>query len=152
MPSDACLFVYLIFLPSIRMLVKHKKKSDWRDHLNSARVGAGYFLSQQGRLIFTPEGYIEFRALRREDSEKLLQEWDRWIRDLRNCPFEHVKIAAGLAPSMRRKDLEAYYREQVVTESEITSLENSSKKLADAEQELISLAQQRRGIVTRDPL
>lgn len=43
--------------------------------MNSARAGAGYFLSQQGRLSFTPEDYIEFRALKREDSNKLLQEW-----------------------------------------------------------------------------
>lgn len=100
--------------------------------MNSERVGVGYFLSQR-RLYRN-------LALRCEDSNKLLQEWHRWIWDLQNCPYEHVKIAAGLAPSTCHKNLNTYYQDQVVTESEITSFENSSKKLVDSEKELISLA------------
>ncbi|KAF9904570.1 hypothetical protein BX616_001247 [Lobosporangium transversale] len=117
---------------------------DWRNGFNQARVGAGYFLSQQGRLKFTPEGYIGFRALRRQDSTKLLQEWDRWIRDLRCSPFEHVKKAANLASAMCIKHLDDYYRDRVISESEIISLENASEKLADSEQELILLSRERR--------
>ncbi|KAF9343438.1 hypothetical protein BGX26_005715, partial [Mortierella sp. AD094] len=45
---------------------------------------------------------------------------------------------------MCSEHLDAYYRDRVVAESEITTLENSSKKLADSEQELIFLAQKRR--------
>ncbi|GJJ67730.1 hypothetical protein EMPS_00076 [Entomortierella parvispora] len=126
------------------MLRKHTKKRDWRDSVNSARSGAGYFLGLRGDLNFSPNGYIEFRDLRREECEKLLQEWDGWMRTLRNSPYAHVKIAANIAPSMSRKDLYAYYRERILLESETTSLENSSKKIADAEQELILLAQKRR--------
>jgi len=122
-----------------------KQKSDWRDNFNSARIGAGYFLSQQGQLTFTPEGYIGFRAVKREDSRQLIQEWNRWIRDLRSSPYLHVRIAASAAPSLCSEHLDGYYRDRVVAESEITSLENSSKKLADSEQELIYLTQKRRG-------
>ncbi|KAF9907757.1 hypothetical protein EC991_010627 [Linnemannia zychae] len=118
--------------------------SQWRENYKSTRIGAGYFLGQHGRLKFTPEGYISFRGVSREDSSQLMQEWDRWIRDLQGSSHEHVRNAAAHAPSMCREHLDAYYRDRVVAESEITSLENSSKKLADSEQELILLTQKRR--------
>ncbi|KAF9406007.1 hypothetical protein BGZ76_006438, partial [Entomortierella beljakovae] len=111
-------------------------RKDWRDAFNDARVGAGYFFSQSGRLKFTPEGYIGFRALERKDSNKLLQEWDRWIRDLRGSTYEHVRIAANLAASMSIDHLDAYYQDRVIADRDITSLENSSKQMADSEQEL----------------
>lgn len=75
--------------------------------------------------------------MKRQDSNQLIHEWDRWIRDFRRNG-KH-------APSMCSEPLDDYYRDRVVAESEITSLENSSKKLADSEQALISLTQKRRG-------
>lgn len=121
-----------------------KQKSDWRESYKSTRIGAGYFLSQHGRLKFTLEGYIGFRGVKREDSNQLIQEWDRWIRDLRTSSHDHVRNAASHAQFMCSEHLDVYYRDRVVAESEITSLENSSKKLADSEQELIFLTQKRR--------
>jgi hypothetical protein len=127
------------------MMVDKSTKMDWRVSYKSTRIGAGYFLRQHGRLKFTPEGYISFRGLNREDSNHLIQEWDRWIRDLQDSSHEHVRNAATHAPSMCSEHLDAYYRDRVIAESEITSLENSSKKLADSEQEPILLTQKRRG-------
>ncbi|KAH7054757.1 hypothetical protein BKA57DRAFT_234538 [Linnemannia elongata] len=114
------------------------------EHYKSTRIGAGDFLTQNGRLQFTPEGDIEFRGVKREDSNQLIQEWDRWIRDLRTTNQDHVRNAASHAQPICSEHLDVYYRDQVVAESEITSLENSSKKLADSEQELIFLTQKRR--------
>ncbi|KAG0047467.1 hypothetical protein BGZ89_004922 [Linnemannia elongata] len=53
---------------------------------------------------------------------------------------------------MCSEHLDVYYRDRIVAESEITSLENSSKKLADSEQELIFLTQKRRDGSSSVPL
>ncbi|KAF9991412.1 hypothetical protein BGZ79_004542, partial [Entomortierella chlamydospora] len=121
-----------------------KQNGGWKDSISSTRIGSGYFLSQQSQLKFTPEEYIGFRAVKREYSNQLIQEWDRWIRDLRASSYLHVRIAASAAPSLCSEHLDAYYRDRVVAESQITSLENSSKKLADSEKELIHLTQKLR--------
>ncbi|KAF9405408.1 hypothetical protein BGZ76_006584, partial [Entomortierella beljakovae] len=121
-----------------------KRNGDWRHTISSTRMGSGYFLSLQGQLKFTPEGYIRYRAVKRENSNMLMQEWDRWIQDLRASSYAHVRIAASAASSLCSKHLDAYYSDRVVAESEITSLENSSLMLAYSEKELIHLTQKYR--------
>ncbi|KAF9175538.1 hypothetical protein BGX20_004425 [Mortierella sp. AD010] len=123
---------------------KSDQKNDWKEFFKTGRIGAGYFLTQKGRLSLSPEGYIKYRAVKREESDRLLHEWDRWILDLQNHDHEYLRSAGDKAPPMYKDHLDAYYRERVVAESEISSLENSSTMIGDSEKELISLSQKRR--------
>ena len=62
---------------------------------DASRKGAGYFLSQTGRLHFEPSGYIAFRAVEEDCASRLIQEWDRWMRDLMNSASSSVQEATA---------------------------------------------------------
>ncbi|KAF9585860.1 hypothetical protein BGW38_000416, partial [Lunasporangiospora selenospora] len=65
----------------------------------------------------------------------------RWIQQLRTSKYDHIKKAAANAQPMNQEHLDSYYRDRVVIENNITSLENSFKKLADLKQEFKYLSQ-----------
>lgn len=109
---------------------------EWQSEFDANRKGAGYFLSQTGRLCFEPTGYIASRALEENRASRLIQEWDRWIRDLKSSAYSFVREAATATRPLTIEDLDQYYRNRIVVQRDMVVLENSSKQLADGDQEL----------------
>jgi hypothetical protein len=110
--------------------------AEWQSEFDANRKGAGYFLSQTGRLCFEPTGYIASRALEENRASRLIQEWDRWIRDLKSSAHSFVREAATATRPLTIEDLDQYYRNRIVVQRDMVVLENSSKQLADGDQEL----------------
>ena len=107
--------------------------AEWQSEFDANRKGAGYFLSQTG---LEPTGYIAFRALEENRASRLIQEWDRWIRDLKSSAYSFVREAATASRPLTIEDLDQYYRNRIVVQRDMVVLENSSKQLADGDQEL----------------
>lgn len=120
-------------------------KKPWQDAYDPNRKGAGYFLSQTGRLRFEPAGYIAFRGVVRAASPKLLQEWDRWLRDLGKSINTTVQKAVKGASSMTQEHLDQFYEGRVVAKRDLAALEHSAEQLSDADNELRRRVQRRRG-------
>lgn len=110
--------------------------AEWHSGFDANRKCAGYFLSQNGRLRYEPSGYIAFRALEEDRASRPAQEWDRGIRDLKNSTHSFVREAAAATRLLTLHDLDQYYRDRIVVQREKTTLENSSKQLADGDQEI----------------
>ncbi|KAF9404053.1 hypothetical protein BGZ94_004400, partial [Podila epigama] len=113
-----------------------RMRTEWQSEYDANRKGAGYFLSQNGRLRFEPSGYIAFRALEEDRASRLIQEWDRWIRDLKNSKYSFVREAAAATRPLTIHDLDQYFRDRIVVQRDKTILENSSKQLTDGDQEI----------------
>lgn len=117
---------------------------EWQLDFDANRKGAGYFLSQTGRLRFEPSGYIAFRALEEAHASRLIQEWDRWIRDLKNSTHSFVQEAAAATRPLTIHDLDQYYLDRVVVQRDKAILENSSKQLTEGDKELFLRLQELR--------
>jgi hypothetical protein len=118
---------------------------DWRYENDPNLKGAGYLLTQRGRLQFVPSEYITFRAMERSRSSQLLQEWDRWMRDLGKSTHTVIQRAVKSAPSMTVEELDQHYRNRYAADRELDTLENSARQLAEADRDLALLVQERRG-------
>ncbi|KAF9182563.1 hypothetical protein BGZ49_004687 [Haplosporangium sp. Z 27] len=114
---------------------------EWQTTIDANRLGAGYFLSQRGRLHFDPSEYIAFRALEKSRSSQLLLEWARWMQDLQNSSHEFVCQKAKAAPRMTNKDIDNYYKDRIVANHELDILEISSNQVVEGGRNLTSLLQ-----------
>ncbi|KAF9944827.1 hypothetical protein BGZ65_011538, partial [Modicella reniformis] len=107
---------------------------NWKNQIDTSRVGAGYFLSIQGRPEFNPSEYIAFRGLEWSDAQQLLPEWSGWMQDLKNCTYEHVNRRAKSAPAMTSDDIYNFYKKRIVDNHELEILElrrgESSRQVA----------------------
>lgn len=86
--------------------------------------------------MFEPTGYIASRALEEIRASRLIKEWGRWIRDLKSSAYSFVREVATATRPLTIEDLDQYYRNRIVVQRDIVVLENSSKQLADGDQEL----------------
>jgi len=111
----------------------------WRAEINAKRMGAAYFLSQEGRLRFDPAEYIEYRSLDREFSFTLRREWAKWLRDLNNSSFEHIRRTAAASPAMTQNHLDNYYKDRIVRKRKLDVLESSAEQLTNADREITCL-------------
>ncbi|GJJ75831.1 hypothetical protein EMPS_08189 [Entomortierella parvispora] len=114
-------------------------ETGWRAEINAKRPGATYFLAQGGRLRFDPAEYIEYRSLERESSVTLRREWAKWLRDLNNSSFEHVRRTAAAARRMTQDHLDNYYIDRIVKKRKLDVLESAAEQLAYADRELTAL-------------
>ncbi|KAG0353696.1 hypothetical protein BGZ54_002093 [Gamsiella multidivaricata] len=108
----------------------------WHAEINDRRKGAGYFLSHTGHPCFKPVDYIKYRALQRDQSSALIDEWIRWLSDLKKSSYEVVRRAAVTASALTQDDIDEYYRDRVSVDREQDALESSKKQLRVADQQL----------------
>ncbi|KAG0228752.1 hypothetical protein BGW42_001994, partial [Actinomortierella wolfii] len=101
----------------------------WHDEINDKRKGATYFLSQTGRPCFKPVDYIKYRALELHQSSVLVDEWCRWMHDLKKSRYEAVRRAAIAAPALTKDDIILYYFDRTCSERELDALESSRNQL-----------------------
>lgn len=116
----------------------------WRDGINDRRKGAGYFLTLKGDPSFKPADYIKYRAVQRDQSLALIEEWSRWMIDLQKSPHEVMRRAA-VAPALTQNDLDEYYQDRVSVDREQDALESSRRQLRAADGQLTSRIQKRQG-------
>jgi hypothetical protein len=117
----------------------------WHDEINDRRKGAGYFLSQTGNPCFQPVDYIKYRALKQDQSSALIDEWTRWILDLKKCSYEVARRAATSASALTQDDIDEYYRDRVSVGREQDALESSKKQLRIADQQHTLRMEKRQG-------
>ncbi|KAF9416184.1 hypothetical protein BGZ94_010287 [Podila epigama] len=106
----------------------------WPDEINDRRKGAGYFPLQTGHPCFKPVDYIRYRSLTRQQSFALVDEWGRWMLDLKRSSCEAVRRAAVAASALTLQDIDEYYRERVYVDREQNALESSRDHLQVADQ------------------
>ncbi|KAH7026959.1 hypothetical protein BKA57DRAFT_511706 [Linnemannia elongata] len=111
----------------------------WHSEIIDQRKGAGYFLSQTGHPCFKPVDYIKYRALQRDRSSALIDEWNRWLLDLKRSSHEAVRRAAVTASALTQDDIDEYYRDRVSVDREHDALESSRKQLRVTDQQLTLL-------------
>ncbi|KAF8944118.1 hypothetical protein BGZ46_006342, partial [Entomortierella lignicola] len=107
----------------------------WHTEINDRRKGAGYFLSQAGHPIFNPADYIKYRALQRDQSSSLIDEWMRWLTDLKKSSYEAVRRAAVTASALTQDDIDEYFRDRISVDREQDALESSKNQLRIADQQ-----------------
>jgi hypothetical protein len=117
----------------------------WHSEIINRRKGAGYFLSQKGHPYFKPVDYIKYRALQRDQSSALIDEWSRWLLDLKKSSYEVVRRAAVTASALTQDDIDEYYRDRVSIDREHDALESSRKQLRVADQHLTLRMEKRQG-------
>ncbi|KAG0255818.1 hypothetical protein BGZ95_005662 [Linnemannia exigua] len=80
---------------------EHSQEASWNAAISADRKGAGYFLS--------PQDYIHFRAVKRDQSSCLIDEWTRWLSELKANPHGGVRRAAVAASPLTQQNLDKYY-------------------------------------------
>ncbi|KAG0220774.1 hypothetical protein BGX31_010540, partial [Mortierella sp. GBA43] len=119
-------------------------KEAWKDEIDAARDGAGYFLAFKGKPEFKPLEYVSFRGLSLSEARRLLPtEWLRWIQDLKTSPSEHVRRRAVSAPALTAFDITDLYKSRNIDSHELEILEESSQQVINGGQEPGSLLQGR---------
>jgi hypothetical protein len=113
--------------------LEHSNDTSWMSTVLLERKGAGYFLSQTNYFCFRPQEYIRVRAVRRDESECLIDEWSQWLSDLRSCRHGGVRRAATAASPLTQEDLNEYYRQKYFSNRELDVLEGSSQQLKEAD-------------------
>ncbi|KAG0272924.1 hypothetical protein BGZ95_011287 [Linnemannia exigua] len=108
----------------------------WYSEIIDRRKGAGYFLSQTGHPCFKPVNYIKPRAIQRDQSSALFDEWNRWLLDLKRSSYEAVRRAAVTASALTQDDIDEYYRDRASVDREHDALESSRKQLRVTDQPL----------------
>ncbi|KAF9147797.1 hypothetical protein BGX20_006540, partial [Mortierella sp. AD010] len=108
----------------------------WHAEINVRRKGAGYFLLQTGHPCINPIDYVKYRALHRDQSSHLIDEWTRWLSDLKKSSYEAVRRAAINAQALTQDDIDEFYRDRVSVDREYDALESSKKQLRMADQQL----------------
>ncbi|KAF9124952.1 hypothetical protein BGW39_007783, partial [Mortierella sp. 14UC] len=68
-------------------------------------------------------------------SSALIDEWTRWILDLKRSSYEVVRRAAVNASALTQDDIDEYYRDRVSVNREQDALESSRKQLRVADQQ-----------------
>ncbi|KAF9184425.1 hypothetical protein BGZ49_004433 [Haplosporangium sp. Z 27] len=116
---------------------EHSREATWRISINADRKGAGYFTSQAGVLCFNPMKYIEFRAVNRDQSSCLIDEWTRWISEFKKCQDGGVRRAASAALPLTQQDLAEYYCTRIFTDRELDIMDGSSQQYKIADQQFI---------------
>ena len=123
---------------------KGANKEACKNGIDTARAGAGYFLSIKGRPEFTPSEYVSFRGLTLSEAQRLLPaEWVRWVQDLQTSSSEHVRRRAASAPTMTVDDIYNFYKSRIIDYHELGILEESSQQVVSGGHQLASLLQQR---------
>ena len=89
--------------------------------------------------------HIKYRALRRDQSSALIDEWTRWISDFKKSSYEAMRRAAFTASALTQDDIDEYYRDRVSVNREQDALESSKKQLRVADQQLTSRMEKRQG-------
>ncbi|KAF9152413.1 hypothetical protein DFQ26_000910, partial [Actinomortierella ambigua] len=120
-------------------------QASWYTEINQARKGAGYFHQLRGArpLRFKPEDYVLFRSLQRDQSLCLIEEWTRWMSDLRVNRYEHVRRAACGASPLTQEVLDKYYHTRIISDRELDVLQSSSQQHGIADQQLTTSLQER---------
>src|SRR5690349_3221098 len=99
---------------------KGSNKEAWKNGIDTARAGAGYFLSFKGKPEFKPSEYVSFRRLTLSEAQRLLPaEWVRWVQDLKASPYEHVRRRAASAPTMTVDDIYNFYKTRILDNHEL---------------------------------
>ncbi|KAF9585624.1 hypothetical protein BGW38_001504 [Lunasporangiospora selenospora] len=106
----------------------------WHDDINERRRGASYFLLQTKHPCFKPVDYIKYRALKQYQSSALVDEWSRWMLDLKKSSYEAVRRAAVTAPALTQDNIDDYYRDRISVDREQDALESSRNQLRVADQ------------------
>ncbi|KAF9091264.1 hypothetical protein BGX27_002054, partial [Mortierella sp. AM989] len=120
---------------------EHPQEASWSDAFSVDRKGAGYFRSQSKDFNFCPKAYIRFRAVKRDESLSLIDEWARWLSDIKTSEHGGARRAAIAASSLTQEDLNDYYRRQILTNRQLVVLQNSSDQLGAADQQFTSHVQ-----------
>ncbi|KAF9187376.1 hypothetical protein BGZ51_001343 [Haplosporangium sp. Z 767] len=115
------------------------KMSSWHNEIDARRKGAGYFLSQGGRLRFEPAEYVAFRAVSRAASDALILEWVQWLRILKNSRYEHVRRAAAAASPLTQAHLDEYYKGRLLKTRALTAMESSIEQVTAADSKVTEL-------------
>lgn len=115
------------------------KTPSWHSEIDARRKGAGYFLSQGGRLRFEPAGYVAFRAVPREASDMVAQEWARWLYDLKNSRHEHVRRTAAAASLFTQAHLDEYYKSRLLKKRALAAMESSIEQVTAADSKVTEL-------------
>ncbi|KAF9994430.1 hypothetical protein BGZ80_007808, partial [Entomortierella chlamydospora] len=106
-----------------------------QDFIHNRRKGANYFLLQPKNPCYKPADYIKFRALKQDQSFTLIDEWTRWILELKKNSYKAVRMAAAAAPPLTQDDIDEYYRHRVYVEREQDALESSKNQLQMADKQ-----------------
>ncbi|KAF9961798.1 hypothetical protein BGZ72_001714 [Mortierella alpina] len=117
----------------------------WYDEINDRRKGASYFLLQTGHPCFKPVDYIKYRSVKRHRSSALVDEWKRWMLDLRKSSYEAVRRAAVAASALTLEDIGEYYRDRISVDREQNALESFRNQLRVADQLHTSRMERRLG-------
>ncbi|KAF9344442.1 hypothetical protein BGX34_005661, partial [Mortierella sp. NVP85] len=137
------LIIRYIFYPSffsnVKIGVGASQEAGWNDAISADRKGAGYFLSQTRNFCLRPQDYIK-----RDQSSCLIDEWTRWLSELRTNPHGGVRRAAVAASPLTQQNLDEYYRDQFFVDRELDVLESSSQQLKTADQQYTSHLLERR--------
>ncbi|KAF9967232.1 hypothetical protein BGZ73_000656, partial [Actinomortierella ambigua] len=115
------------------------KSPIWHSEIAPHRNGAGYFLSQNGRLQLQPIDYIDFRNLPREASHLLVREWSRWIHDFKRSPNDHVRRIAVSARPLTQSHLDEYYRGKMIKKRALDAMETSIDQISAADAKVTEL-------------
>ncbi|KAI1288619.1 hypothetical protein EDD11_009887 [Mortierella claussenii] len=123
---------------------KGPSKEAWKNEIDTARVGAGYFLSFKGKPEFKPLEYVSFRGLTSSEAQRLLPaEWIQWVQDLKASPSEHVRRRAVSAPTLTVDAIHGFYKARIVDNHELELLGESSQQVVNGGRELGTLMHDR---------
>ncbi|CAO3565300.1 unnamed protein product [Mortierella alpina] len=98
-------------------------------------TGLGQFTGTPG-LTSVHSSFLTYFVRKRDQSSALIDEWNRWLLDLKNSSYEVVRRAAVTASALTQDDIDEYYRDRVSVDREHDALESSRKQLRVTDQQL----------------